>query len=112
MSPTRYAILILVLVALGLLAVWEHMRLLSAGYKVSALRSRRTALEQEARALERRIDSMATPTSAASMLRNTRPEDGNILRASPQGGTRAFPAHAGAQAGSPARDAAPLQERR
>jgi hypothetical protein len=65
-SFTRYAILVLVLVVLGLITVWEHLRLLSIGYEVSELRSRRVRVEEEARVQERRIEAIATPGETAA----------------------------------------------
>jgi hypothetical protein len=76
MSLSRYVVLVVVLVALGLLAVWQHLRLLSAGYEISSLRARRVELEEEVRVLERRIDAMATPSAARERL--GRPGDGRI----------------------------------
>ena len=69
MSLSRYVVLVLVLVILGLITVWQHLDLLSAGYEINDLRTKHGALEEEARVLERRIDSMATPDAAAEQLR-------------------------------------------
>lgn len=68
MTLARCVILILVLIVLGVLAIREQLSLLSLGYKVSESRARRAALEDESRALERRIDAMANPAAAASRL--------------------------------------------
>lgn len=68
MSFIRYAILVLVLVVLGLITVWEHLRLLSIGYEVSELRARRVRLEEEVRVQERRIDAIATPGETAARV--------------------------------------------
>jgi hypothetical protein len=68
MSLARYVVLVLVLVALGLLTVWQHLDLLSAGYETNNLRSKRAGVEEEVRVLERRIDAMATPATAAAQL--------------------------------------------
>ncbi|MHC4253753.1 MAG: hypothetical protein ACYS9X_31955 [Planctomycetota bacterium] len=69
MSFTRYCILVVALVVLGLITVWEHLRLLSVGYEVNELRARRGRLEEEARVLERRIDAIATPAAVAGHVR-------------------------------------------
>jgi len=71
MSLSRYVVLVLVLVVLGLITVWQHLDLLSAGYETNAMRSKRAGLEEEARVLERRIDSIATPAAAAAQLGST-----------------------------------------
>ena len=84
MSLARYVVLVLVLVVLGLLTVWQHLGLLSAGYEVNTLRSKRAAMEEEARALERRIDSIATPAAAKDQL--TSPADRGT--SAPRGGRR------------------------
>ncbi len=68
MSFIRYAILVLVLVLLGLITVWEHLRLLSIGYEVNELRARRVRLEEEVRVQERRIDAIATPGETAARV--------------------------------------------
>jgi hypothetical protein len=65
----RYAILVVALVVLGLITIWEHLRLLSVGYEVNDLRKRRSELEETARVLGRRIDAAATPARAAEMVR-------------------------------------------
>ena len=70
MSFARYALLVGALVVLGLITVWEHLRLLSVGYEVSDLRARRGRLEEESRGLERRIDASATPAAAAKRVRD------------------------------------------
>jgi hypothetical protein len=80
MSLGRYVILVVVLVGLGLLTVWQHLRLLSAGYEINTLRAKRTALEEEVRVLERRIDAMATPAAARERL-----GAGGAARARPEG---------------------------
>ena len=69
MSFTRYCILVAALVVLGLVTVWEHLRLLSVGYEVNDLRARRGRLEEEVRVLERRIDAMATPGAVSRRVR-------------------------------------------
>jgi hypothetical protein len=69
MSMARYAILVVALVVLGLITIWEHLRLLSVGYEVNDLRKRRSELEETARVLDRRIDASATPARAAGMVR-------------------------------------------
>jgi hypothetical protein len=74
MSLSRYAILVAVLVVLGLVTVWQHLDLLSAGYEINDLRAKREDLEEEARILERRIDSMATPAAAAAQLNTNDPQ--------------------------------------
>jgi hypothetical protein len=76
MSLGRYVVLVVVLVALGLLTVWQHLRLLSAGYEINNLRSARSALEEEVRVLERRIDAMATPDAARDRLGSARTPQG------------------------------------
>ena len=70
MSFTRYCILVVALVVLGLITVWEHLRLLSVGYEVNDLRARRGRLEEEARVLERRIDAAATPAAVRERVRD------------------------------------------
>lgn len=69
MSFIRYAILVVVLVVLGLITVWEHLRLLSIGYEVNELRTTRARLEEEVRVQERRIDAVATPGETAARAR-------------------------------------------
>jgi len=69
MSFTRYCILVAALVVLGLVTVWEHLRLLSVGYEVNDLRSARGRLEEEVRVLERRIEAMATPAAVSRRVR-------------------------------------------
>ena len=69
MSFTRYAILVLALVVLGLITVWGHLRLISAGYEMNDIRNRRDRLEEEARVLDRRIEALATPSNAAAQVR-------------------------------------------
>ena len=69
MSFTRYCLLVVALVVLGLVTVWEHLRLLSVGYEVNDLRARRGRLEEESRVLERRIDAMATPSAVSKHVR-------------------------------------------
>ncbi len=70
MSFFRYAILVMLLVVLGLITVWEHLRLLSVGYDVSDLRGRRVRLEEEVRVQERRIDAIATPGETAGRVKS------------------------------------------
>ncbi len=69
MSFTRYAILVLALVVLGLVTVWGHLRLISAGYEMNDIRNRRDRLDEEARVLDRRIEALATPSNAAAQVR-------------------------------------------
>ena len=69
MSFARYAVLVLVLVVLGLITVWGHLRLLSVGYEVNDLRARRARLKDEVRVQERRIDAIATPAETAARAR-------------------------------------------
>jgi len=69
MSFTRYCILVAALVVLGLVTVWEHLRLLSVGYEVNDLRAKRGRLEEEVRVLDRRIDAMATPAAVSRRAR-------------------------------------------
>ena len=69
MSFARYAILVLLLVVLGLITVWEHLRLLSTGYEVNELRARRVRLAEEARVQERRIDAIAAPAETAARVK-------------------------------------------
>ena len=69
MSFTRYCLLVIAFVVLGLITVWEHLRLLSVGYEVNELRARRGRLEEEARVLERRIDAIATPAAVGERVR-------------------------------------------
>lgn len=70
MSFARYAILVLALVALGLVTVWGHLRLISIGYEMNELRNSRDRLDEEARVLDRRIDALATPSNAAVRVRS------------------------------------------
>lgn len=69
MSFTRYCLLVVALVVLGLVTVWEHLRLLSVGYEMNDLRARRGRLEEEARVLQRRIDAIATPAAVDERVR-------------------------------------------
>lgn len=64
MSIYRYVVLVLVLVVLGVLAVWSHFRLISAGYETSELRNRKARLEEETHLLERRIEAATGPEIA------------------------------------------------
>ncbi len=69
MSFTRYAILVLALVVLGLVTVWGHLHLISAGYEMNEIRNRRDRLDEEARVLDRRIEALATPSNAAAQVK-------------------------------------------
>jgi len=69
MSFARYCLLVAALVVLGLITVWEHLRLLSVGYEVNDLGAQRARLEEESRVLERRIDAIATPAAVARNVR-------------------------------------------
>jgi hypothetical protein len=69
MSFSRYCLLVVALVVLGLVTVWEHLRLLSVGSEVNDLRAQRGRLEEESRVLERRIDAMATPGAVSAHVR-------------------------------------------
>ena len=69
MSFTRYAILVLALVVLGLITVWGHLHLISAGYEMNEIRNRRDRLDEEARVLDRRIEALATPSNAAAQVK-------------------------------------------
>ena len=68
-TGSAYKDMFFVLVVLGLITVWEHLRLLSVGYEVNDLRGRRDRLAEEVRVLERRIDAAATPSAAAERVR-------------------------------------------
>ena len=69
MSFIRYAILVVVLGVLGLISVWEHLRLISIGYAVTVRRATRARLEEEVRVQERRIEAVATPGETAARVR-------------------------------------------
>lgn len=64
MSIPRYAILVSVLVVLGLVAVYGHLRRINVGRDIDELRKNRDTLVQQSRSLERRIDAIATPSEA------------------------------------------------